>query len=117
MRNILFVIGTRPEAIKLAPVIQVFRESGNFNVGVCVTAQHREMLDQVLEFFKIIPDFDLDFMKPNQSLSGLFSRAIIGLENVYSKFKPDIVFVQGDTTTVLVASVAASYNNIIVAHV
>ncbi len=102
MKTILFIFGTRPEAIKMAPMVKTFKKYTDlFNVKVCVTAQHREMLDQVLDFFEIIPDYDLDLMKPNQTLASVTANALLGLDKVRDEHKPDIVFVQGDTITFL----------------
>jgi UDP-N-acetylglucosamine 2-epimerase (non-hydrolysing) len=115
--KILTVIGTRPEAIKLAPVVRALNEHLSFESRVCVTAQHREMLDQVLELFGIEPDHDLDLMKDNQNLFEVTSRALAGLEAVFGHEQPDLVLAQGDTTTVLVASLAAFYLRIPFAHV
>jgi UDP-N-acetylglucosamine 2-epimerase (non-hydrolysing) len=115
--KILFVFGTRPEAIKMAPLIKEFeayRES--FQTGVCVTAQHREMLDQVLGFFDISPDYDLDLMRPDQSLFDVTADGLKGLERVFGEYGPDLVFVQGDTTTAFVGALAGYYNKIKVAH-
>jgi len=101
MRKILFVFGTRPEAIKLCPVLLNLRQSAQFDVRVCVTAQHRAMLDQVLAAFHVIPDHDLDLMQPGQTLSQLTGRILAALEPVIETEKPDMVLVQGDTTTTL----------------
>ncbi|MCX6270913.1 MAG: UDP-N-acetylglucosamine 2-epimerase (non-hydrolyzing) [Bacteroidetes bacterium] len=117
MPKALFIFGTRPEAIKLAPLIRVFEESGMFSVMTCVTAQHREMLDQELKFFNILPDFDLNLMQPNQSLFQVTANAIIKLEKVFEEAHPDLVFVQGDTTSVFAGALAAFYKKILVAHV
>jgi len=117
MKKVLFVFGTRPEAIKLAPVIRVFRDSAEFETRICVTAQHREMLDQVLDFFSIVPDHDLSIMQPGQSLADLTANALTAIAPVLKSEKPDLVFVQGDTTTVLVTALAAYYQHIPVAHV
>ena len=118
MKKVLFVFGTRPEAIKMAPVINVFKKDINkFKTIVAVTAQHREMLDQVLSLFEIIPDYDLNIMSPNQSLESLTSKILIGISNLLVKIKPDVVFVQGDTTTTFSASLAAFYKQISVAHI
>src|SRR5690554_7662326 len=106
----LIVFGTRPEAIKMAPLIQQFLQDNNFETKVCITAQHREMLDQVLDFFEIIPDYDLNLMKPNQNLFGLTADIITSLKPVLDSFKPDYVFVHGDTTTTMAASIAAFYS-------
>ena len=115
--KLLFVFGTRPEAIKLAPVVKEAERDPAFRVETCVTAQHREMLDQMLEIFKIAPQHDLDLMKPDQSLSALTGDAIVAIGNVLAKVKPDLVLVQGDTTTTMVAALAAFYRQIPVAHV
>tara|TARA_B100000900_G_scaffold53214_1_gene39424 strand:+ start:7420 stop:8532 length:1113 start_codon:yes stop_codon:yes gene_type:complete len=117
MKKILIVFGTRPEAIKMAPVIKAFDMNSNFQTKVCVTAQHREMLDQVLEFFEITPDFDLDLMKPNQNLHNLTAEIINGLKIVLEKFPADFVFVHGDTTTTMAASITAFYSGAKVCHV
>ncbi|MFT4907881.1 MAG: UDP-N-acetylglucosamine 2-epimerase (non-hydrolyzing) [Oleispira sp.] len=116
--KVLIVFGTRPEAIKMVPVVMALKaQPEHFDVQVCVTAQHREMLDQVLELFEITPDFDLDLMTPGQSLGGLTSRALQGLEEVFQAQKPDLVLVHGDTTTTFTASLAAFYQQIKVGHV
>lgn len=117
MKKVAVIFGTRPEAIKLAPVILALKKHPGFLCRVCVTAQHRQMLDQVLEIFKIAPDADLDLMQPNQSLSGFTARAIEAIDHYLSVDKPDVVVVQGDTTTVLSAALAAFYHKIPVAHV
>jgi len=117
MKKVLIVFGTRPEAIKMAPVVKAFQQSDVFNTKVCVTAQHREMLDQVLDFFNITPDFDLDLMKPNQTLEQLTSNILLNIKAVFEEFKPDYVFVHGDTSTTFVASLAAFYQRIKVCHV
>ena len=117
MQKVLIVFGTRPEAIKMAPVVKEFKESSSFETKVCVTAQHREMLDQVLEFFNIIPDFDLNLMKPNQNLYSLTGEIINGMKPVLEEFKPDFVFVHGDTTTTMAASIAGIYSGAKVCHV
>ena len=116
-KRILFIFGTRPEAIKLAPLILIMRQDPNFIVRCCVTAQHREMLDQVLKFFEITPDIDLHLMQANQSLSELTARALVALGQTIATEKPDMIVVQGDTTTVLSASLAAYYQKVPVAHV
>ena len=116
--KILIIFGTRPEAIKMAPLIKKFQHYPElFNVKVCVTAQHREMLDQVLELFEITPDFDLDIMKPGQDLYDITSNVLLGLKTVLTDVRPDLVFVHGDTTTTFGASLAAFYQKIEVAHV
>lgn len=117
-KRILFVFGTRPEAIKLAPLIMEFcRFRDTFDTKICITAQHREMLDQILRFFEITPDFDLNIMRPGQSLFDVTISALKGMEDVLQKSSPDWVVVQGDTTTVLAASLAAYYSKVKVAHV
>lgn len=115
--KLLFVFGTRPEAIKLAPLVKEFKSRRNTNVKVCVTGQHRQMLDQVLEFFGIVPDYDLNIMKPNQTLFDVTADGLKALEPVLSEFQPEIVFVQGDTTTSFVGALAAYYKKIKVAHI
>lgn len=118
MKKILFVFGTRPEAIKMAPLIHEFSKyQDQFFTKVCVSAQHRKMLDQVLEFFQIIPDYDLDLMTSNQTLHALTANIICGLKPVFDDFKPDFVFVHGDTTTSFAAALAAFYSDIKVCHV
>src|SRR3984885_13965123 len=118
MKKILLIFGTRPEAIKLCPVIRGLREyPSNFEVKVCVTAQHREMLDQVLEAFQVKPDHDLDLMLPGQTLFQSTSRILAGLEPVLRTEKPAMAIVQGDTTTTLCGALAAFYANVPVAHV
>jgi UDP-N-acetylglucosamine 2-epimerase (non-hydrolysing) len=117
MRKILLIFGTRPEAIKLCPVIRGLRDHGAFDVKVCVTAQHREMLDQVLEAFGVKPDYDLDLMQPAQTLFASTSRILAGLEPVLQSEDPDMVIVQGDTTTTLCGALAAFYLHVPVAHV
>jgi UDP-N-acetylglucosamine 2-epimerase (non-hydrolysing) len=116
-RKILFVFGTRPEAIKLAPVIGEFRRRGTVDVTVCVTAQHRDMLDQVLKVFALVPDYDLNTMAPGQSLPRSTGRILTDLEPVLIESKPDVLFVQGDTTTTFAAGLAGFYANIPVAHI
>lgn len=118
MRHVLSVFGTRPEAIKLAPVIlELKRHPELFNSRVCVTAQHREMLDQTLNLFGIVPDIDLDLMQTNQSLPDLTARIMMGVNRVLENERPDLVLVQGDTTTVMAAALAAFYHRIPVGHV
>jgi len=118
MKKTLFIFGTRPEAIKMAPVIKEFQKCNNiFDVKICVTAQHREMLDQVLNLFEIKPDFDLNIMRPNQDLYDITSSVLLSLRSVFEKEKPDLIFVQGDTTTAFAASLAAFYQKIPVAHI
>ena len=114
----LIVFGTRPEAIKMAPLVRAFKKENNiFDTRVCVTAQHREMLDQVLDFFEITPDYDLDLMKPNQNLYSLTSDIILGLKPILEEFQPDYVFVHGDTTTSMASSIAAFYSGAKICHV
>jgi UDP-N-acetylglucosamine 2-epimerase (non-hydrolysing) len=113
----LTVFGTRPEAIKLAPVLQELRKFPEIESRVCVTAQHREMLDQVLRIFEITPDYDLNLMRPNQSLSQITADALLSLESVIQRERPDVVITQGDTTTAFVASLAAFYAQIKIARV
>lgn len=117
MKKISVVFGTRPEAIKLASIILALKADSNLQCRVCVTAQHREMLDQVLQAFEIDPDADLNLMQPNQTLAGLTARAIESLDRYLSAEEPDMVVVQGDTTTVFCAAMCAFYNNIPIAHV
>lgn len=117
-RKMLIVFGTRPEAIKMAPLVKEFeKKSNNFELKVCVTAQHREMLDQVLELFEIVPDYDLNIMKPGQDLYDVTSNVLLGMKEVLTEFKPDVVFVHGDTTTTSGTALAAFYQQIKVAHV
>lgn len=115
--KIAVLFGTRPEAIKLCPVIQALRSEPIFDCRVCVTGQHREMLQQVLEVFSIVPDKDLALMRPNQTLGGLTSRAIAAIDEYLAEEEPDIVMVQGDTTTVLAGALVAFYHHIPIAHV
>jgi len=117
-KKILVVFGTRPEAIKMAPLVKYFeKESNYFELKVCVTAQHREMLDQVLELFDIEPDYDLNIMKAGQDLYDVTTNVLLGMRNVLSQFKPDVVFVHGDTSTTSSTALAAFYQQIKVAHV
>jgi UDP-N-acetylglucosamine 2-epimerase (non-hydrolysing) len=117
-RKILSIVGTRPEAIKMAPVIRELKARGDyFSSRVCATAQHREMLDSVLKLFEIRPDHDLNLMRENQSLSQLTSAAIAGLDSVVRQEKPDWILVQGDTTTVLAAGLVGFYHQIRIGHV
>jgi UDP-N-acetylglucosamine 2-epimerase (non-hydrolysing) len=115
--SLLFVFGTRPEAIKLCPLIREVCSRRRFGVRICVTAQHRAMLDQVLEAFQVIPDYDLNIMRANQTLSGLTARILEALEPVLAATAPRMVIVQGDTTTTLAAALAAFYHRIPTAHV
>jgi UDP-N-acetylglucosamine 2-epimerase (non-hydrolysing) len=116
-KSVLLVFGTRPEAIKLCPLIRELRSHQQWGVRICVTAQHRSMLDQVLEAFQVNPDYDLDIMRPNQTLAGLTARILEALEPVLADAAPDILIVQGDTTTTLAGALAGFYNRIPVAHV
>ena len=114
----MFIFGTRPEAIKMAPVIKALKDGGSkFKAIVCVTAQHREMLDQVLNLFEIEPDYDLNIMRDDQSLFDVTTKGLIGIREVLEKEKPDIVLVQGDTTTTFIAGLAAFYLKIPVGHI
>lgn len=115
--KVMAVFGTRPEAIKMAPVVRAFQKLDCVSCRVVVTAQHREMLDQVLELFRIVPDYDLDLMTHGQTLAEITSRVIEGLDKIYAAEKPDIVLVQGDTTTTFTAALAAFYHKIPVGHV
>lgn len=115
--KVMSIFGTRPEAIKMAPVVKKIEESEDMTSIVCVTAQHREMLDQVLSLFAITPDYDLNIMKSGQTLSEITSRALMGIEEVLLQAKPDIVLVHGDTTTTFTGSLAAFYHQIPVGHV
>lgn len=116
-KKIMTVFGTRPEAIKMAPLVHQLRQYNELEPFVCVTAQHRQMLDQVLEIFQITPDADLNVMKDRQTLIQITTRALEGLDEVMKREKPDMVLVHGDTTTTFVASLAAFYNQIPVGHV
>jgi UDP-N-acetylglucosamine 2-epimerase (non-hydrolysing) len=115
--KVLTIFGTRPEAIKMAPLVHALSQDAAFESRVCVTAQHREMLDQVLRLFEITPDYDLNIMKPGQGLTEITSRILTGLKPVLDEFRPDVVLVHGDTTTTLSASLAAFYHQIPVGHV
>ena len=115
--RVLSVFGTRPEAVKMAPVVHALERTPGIESLVCVTAQHREMLDQVLELFEIIPDADLDLMQPNQSLAEITAAIFTHLDPVFKEMRPDWVLVQGDTTTVMAASLLAYYNHLRVGHV
>jgi len=115
--NVLVVFGTRPEAIKMAPVVQALKAEPTFNTQVCVTAQHRDMLDQVLALFNITPDYDLNLMKPGQDLFQITTAVLMGMKPVLEAAKPDIVLVHGDTTTTMAASLACFYLKIPVGHV
>jgi len=117
MKKVLIVFGTRPEAIKMAPVVKAFKENNFFETKVCVTAQHREMLDQVLDFFEIVTDFDLNLMKPNQNLHNLTGEIINGMKDVLGEYKADYVLVHGDTTTTMAVSIASFYSGAKICHV
>ena len=117
MKRNLIVFGTRPEAIKMAPLVLALKKDSSLITKVCVTAQHREMLDQVLEFFEIVPDYDLDLMKPNQNLYSLTATIIENMKPVLEEAKPDFVFVHGDTTTSMAVGIAAFYYGAKVCHV
>lgn len=117
MKKILFIYGTRPEAIKMAPLVKEFQKhKETFSVEVCLTGQHRQMLDQINVFFEIKGDYDLNLMKPNQTLFDIVSGCLLGLKDVLAKAKPDLIFVQGDTATVLAGALAAYFYKIPVAH-
>ena len=115
--KVLSVFGTRPEAIKMAPVVLALRDDQAIESRVCVTAQHRQMLDQVLNLFEITPDFDLDLMRPNQDLYDITGRILLGMRDVLKDYQPDLVLVHGDTTTCFAVSLAAFYQQIPVGHV
>lgn len=118
MKKILLVFGTRPEAIKMAPLVKEFQKYPDFfETKVCATAQHREMLDQVLDIFDIKPDYDLNIMKAGQDLFGITTKVLLGLKDVLNDFNPDVVLVHGDTTTTSASSLAAFYNKIKIGHI
>ena len=118
MKKVLLVFGTRPEAIKMAPLIKEFEKfSDEFQVLVCVTGQHRQMLDQVLQLFEIVPDYDLNIMQQGQDLYDVTSRVLLGMRDVLKEVQPDVVFVHGDTTTSTAAALAAFYQQIPVGHI
>ncbi|MCQ2113696.1 MAG: UDP-N-acetylglucosamine 2-epimerase (non-hydrolyzing) [Bacteroidaceae bacterium] len=118
MKKIMLVFGTRPEAIKMCPLVQEFkRDSRNFETIVCVTGQHREMLDQVLKIFDVLPDYDLNIMQRGQDLTDVTSRVLTGMRDVFKECRPDVVLVHGDTTTSMAAAMAAFYQQIPVGHV
>lgn len=116
-KKILVAFGTRPEAIKMAPVVKELAQDDSIELKVCITAQHREMLDQVLDLFEITPDFDLDLMEPGQTLTQLTGRILHGMQGVFQSWRPDWVLVHGDTTTTMATSLAAYYEQISVGHV
>ena len=115
--KVMSVFGTRPEAIKMAPLVKELESREEVESIVCVTAQHREMLDQVLEAFQITPDYDLDIMEPSQTLMRITVKALTGLGDVLEKAKPDLVLVHGDTSTTFVAALASFYAKVKVGHV
>lgn len=115
--KVMTVFGTRPEGIKMAPIVKELEKRENIESVVCITAQHREMLDQVLDLFEISPDYDLDIFSPGQSLTRITTRALEGLEEVIIKEKPDVLLVQGDTTTVFAGALAAFYQKVKIGHV
>ena len=115
--KVMSVFGTRPEAIKMAPLVKKLNETEGIESILCVTAQHREMLDQVLELFQLTPDYDLNIMKPNQTISQITSNVLVGLEEVLIKERPDVVLVHGDTTTTFAAGLASFYQQIKIGHV
>ncbi|MBR2862861.1 MAG: UDP-N-acetylglucosamine 2-epimerase (non-hydrolyzing), partial [Bacteroidaceae bacterium] len=118
MKKILLVFGTRPEAIKMAPLVKELQKyPGEFETTVCVTGQHREMLDQVLALFEIVPDYDLNIMKQGQDLYDVTSRVLVGMRDVLKEARPDLVLVHGDTTTSTAAALAAFYQQTPVGHV
>lgn len=118
MKKVMLVFGTRPEAIKMAPLVKEFRKNAHdFETKVCVTGQHREMLDQVLDIFHIVPDYDLNIMKPGQDLYDVTARVLLGMRDILKAEQPDIVFVHGDTTTSTATALAAFYQQIPVGHV
>lgn len=117
MKKILIVFGTRPEAIKMAPLVGSFKKNNQFETRVCVTAQHREMLDQVLDFFDIIPDYDLNLMKKGQDLFDLTGRILVEMRGVLNDFQPDFVFVHGDTTTSMAVALSSFYHGSKICHV
>ena len=114
----MLVFGTRPEAIKMAPLVKEFQKyPDKFRTTVCVTGQHREMLDQVLNIFDVVPDYDLNIMKSGQDLYDITSRILLGMRDIFSQTRPDVVMVHGDTTTSMAAALAAFYQQIRVGHV
>lgn len=117
LKKIITIFGTRPEAIKMAPLVKELEKREGIESKICVTAQHREMLDQVLELFDIKPDFDLNIMKTKQSLTGITNRILEGLEDIFKEEKPDMILVHGDTTTTFSSALAAYYQQIKVGHV
>ena len=118
MKTVMLVFGTRPEAIKMCPLVKEFQKrTSEFKTVVCVTGQHREMLDQVLQIFDVTPDYDLNIMKQGQDLTDITTRALTGLRDVFKECRPDVVLVHGDTTTSTAGALAAFYAQIPVGHV
>jgi len=117
VKKILIAFGTRPEAIKMAPLVHQLKQDNRFDTKVCVTGQHREMLDQVLELFEVVPDFDLNIMEPGQTLTTVTTKILNGMETVLKDFQPNIVLVHGDTATTFATSLACYYQQIAVGHV
>ena len=117
MTKLLVVFGTRPEAIKMCPLVKEFRQRGKMEVRVCVTGQHREMLDQVLQLFSIVPEYDLRIMQEGQTLFDITARVLAGMKGVLEEYRPDLVFVHGDTSTAFATALASFYMQIPVAHV
>jgi UDP-N-acetylglucosamine 2-epimerase (non-hydrolysing) len=115
--KVLVVFGTRPEAVKMAPIVKALDKDDNFISKICVTAQHRDMLDQVLRIFDIHPDYDLNIFQSGQTLTQITCRALTGLEDVINEFEPDLILVQGDTTTVFTGALAAFYHQVKIGHV
>ncbi len=115
--KVLTVFGTRPEGIKMASIVKVLNEDDRFLQRVCVTAQHRDMLDQVLKIFNITPDYDLDIFQHGQTLTQITTRAMEGLEKIVKEFRPDVLLVQGDTTTVFAGALVGFYHQVKVGHV
>ena len=115
--KVMTIFGTRPEAIKMAPLVQELERRPEIESWCCVTAQHRQMLDSVLEIFKIKPQFDLDIMEPRQTLSTITTKCLLGMETVFEQVKPDLVLVHGDTSTTFAGALAAFYHQVAVGHV
>ena len=115
--KVLTVFGTRPEAIKMAPLVSALSADNEIDARLCVTAQHREMLDQVLRLFSLNPQYDLDVMRPGQDLTTITCRILAGMQQVLTDFRPDIVLVHGDTTTTMAVSLAAYYQRIAIGHI
>ena len=115
--KVMSVFGTRPEAIKMAPLVRALQDDPDIESVLCVTAQHRQMLDQVLDLFELTPDYDLNIMQPNQTISMITANVLTGMEPVLQKEKPDVVLVHGDTSTTFVTALACFYQQIVVGHV